>query len=216
MRYLQDRKAVLRTAREIYEEKLVPGTWGNVSQKVKNEPFVLITPSGMDYRTMTIEDIVLLDMDAQVVEGERTPSIESQLHTAIYKNRPDVGGVVHVHSTYASAFAVAGKSIPVILEETAQVVGHAVEVAPYAHCGSLDLAEQAVRTLGNGQAVLLANHGLVGVGADVQAALKVCNIAEKTAMVSFFANSLGQIKELSQEDITLLREKFSHYGQNKA
>ncbi len=215
MRYILERKEVLKTARQIYEEKMVPGTWGNVSQKVKDQPFMLITPSAMDYRVMTIEDIVLVDMDGQVVEGEQIPSIETQLHTAIYKNRPDVGGVVHVHSTFASAFAVAGKSIPVILEETAQVIGHAVPVARYAHCGTPDLAEQAVQTLGDGQAVLLANHGLVGVGIDVQAAFKVCNIAEKTAMVSLYANTLGQIQEICQEDITILREKFSHYGKGK-
>ncbi|CFY05762.1 Class II aldolase/adducin N-terminal [Syntrophomonas zehnderi OL-4] len=214
MRYLQDRKAVLRTAREIYEQKLVPGTWGNVSQKVKNESFLLITPSGMDYRLMTIEDIILLDMDANVIEGEHKPSIETQLHIHIYKSRPDVRGVVHVHSTYASAFAVANKSIPVILEETAQVIGHPVEVAPYARCGSLDLAHQAVRTLGDGQAVLLANHGLVGVGVDVEQALNVCNIAEKTAMVSLYANTLGQVKELGREDIDILRQEFSCYGQS--
>lgn len=214
MKYLQIRKEVLRTAREIYEEKLVPGTWGNVSQRVKDEPLALITPSGMDYRIMTIEDIVLVDFAGNVIEGERKPSIETPLHTAIYKSRPDVGGVVHVHSTFASAFAVAGKSIPVVLEETAQVIGHNVEVTPYAHCGSLELAEQAINTLKDGQAVLLANHGLVGVGIDVRAALKVCNIAEKAAMVSLYANSLGQVNELNQGDIKVLREKFSHYGQD--
>jgi len=215
MRYLQDRKEVLRTARQIYEEKLVPGTWGNVSQRVKHEPFMVITPSGMDYRVMTIEDIVLVNLEGEIIEGERIPSIETQLHAAIYKKRPDVGGVVHVHSTFASAFAVAGKSIPVILEETAQIIGHPVAVAAYAHCGTMELAEQAIQTLGNGQAVLLANHGLVGVGVNVQAALKVCNIAEKTAMVSLYANTLGQVQELSQENIGILRNKFAHYGQPK-
>lgn len=215
MKYVQDRKEVLRTARQIYEEKLVPGTWGNVSQRVKDEPLMLITPSGMDYRVMTMEDIVLVNLEGEIIEGERTPSIETHLHASIYKKRPDVGGVVHVHSTFASAFAVAGKSIPVILEETAQIIGHPVEVAAYAHCGTMDLAQQAIKTLGNGQAVLLANHGLVGVGPDVQAALKVCNIAEKTAMVSLYANTLGHIQELSQENIAILRDKYSDYGQPK-
>lgn len=215
MQYLKERKEVLAIAREIYEEKLVPGTWGNVSQRINNEPRLLITPSGMDYLTMTMEDIVLLDLDARVIEGERKPSVETLLHTEIYKQRPDVGAIVHVHSTFASAFAVAAKSIPVILEETAQVIGHAVQVAPYAPCGTAKLANQAIQCLGHGRAVLLANHGLVGVGQDLNAALKVCRIAEKTAMVCLYANSLGQVNELGAEEITLLREKFSHYGQAK-
>lgn len=216
MKYLAERKEVVNIARQILSDNLVLGTWGNVSQRIKGEPLLLITPSGMDYLTMTMEDIVLLDLDARPIEGERTPSTETQLHTEIYKQRPDVGAIVHVHSTFASAFAAAAKSIPVILEETAQLIGHPIQIAPYAPCGSAELASQAVQTLGDGQAVLLANHGLVGVGQDLSAALKVCKIAEKTAMVCLYANSLGQVNELAAEDIALLREKFSHYGQAKS
>lgn len=215
MRYLKERKEVLDISREIYKEKLVPGTWGNVSQRIKNEPLLLITPSGIDYLTMTMEDIVLLDLDANRIEGQRNPSTETLLHTEIYRQRPDVGAIVHVHSTFASAFAVAAKSIPVILEETAQIIGHAIQVTPYAPCGTTELANQAVQSLGEGRAVLLANHGLVGVGDDLSSALKVCEIAEKTAMVCVYANSLGQINELGAEEIALLKEKFSHYGQAK-
>jgi len=215
MQYLKERKEVLAIARVIYEEKLVPGTWGNVSQRIKDESRLLITPSGMDYLTMTMEDIVLLDLDARSIEGTRNPSTETHLHTEIYRQRPDVGAIVHVHSTFASAFAVAAKNIPVILEETAQIIGHAIQVAPYAPCGTAELARQAVKSMGEGRAVLLANHGLVGVGQDLNMALKVCQIAEKTAMVCLYANSLGQVNELGAEEITLLREKFSHYGQAK-
>lgn len=216
MKYLKERKEVLDIAQQIFKDNLVLGTWGNVSLRIKGEPLLLITPSGMDYLTMTMEDIVLLDLDAGPVEGERTPSTETPLHTEIYRKRPDVGAVVHVHSTYASAFAAAAKSIPVILEETAQIVGHAIQTAPYAACGSDELASRAVQYLGDGRAVLLANHGLVGVGEDLSSALKVCKIAEKTAMVYILANSLGQVNELSEQDIALLKEKFSHYGQAKS
>lgn len=216
MRYLQERKEVLAIAQQIYKDEMVLGTWGNVSQRIKGEDLLLITPSGMDYLTMTLEDIVLLDFDEQRIEGTRTPSTETRLHIEIYRQRPDVNAVVHVHSTLASAFAVAGKSIPVILEETAQVIGHPIQVAPYITCGTDELAIQATRSLGDGRAVLLANHGLVGVGTDLAAALKVCKIAEKTAQVCLYANSLGQVNELSPENVAALKEQFAHYGQNKS
>jgi len=213
MKYLKERKTVVAMARRIYEEKMVPGTWGNVSLKIKDQPLLLITPSGMEYETMTIEDIVLLGLDGEGVEGERIPSTEKRLHAGIYQQRADVGAIVHVHSNYASAFAVAGRSIPVILEETAQVIGHAIQVTPYVPCGTDELALQVVQTLGQGNAVLLANHGLVGVGGDLDQALTVCQVAEKTALVCILANSLGQVNELCQADINLLKKKFADYGQ---
>ncbi|HWQ74893.1 MAG TPA: class II aldolase/adducin family protein [Syntrophomonas sp.] len=215
MQHLKERKMVLNTAQEIYREKMVPGTWGNVSLRVKDEPQFLITPSGMDYETMTIDDIVLLDLDGNIVEGKRVPSTERHLHARIYHERNDVGGIVHVHTIFASAFAVAGKEIPVVLEETAQVIGHAIPLAPHVPCGTEELARQTARTLGAGNAVLLANHGLVGVGPDIKQALSVCRVAEKTAQVCLLASMLGQVNELGAEDINILREHFAAYGQPK-
>lgn len=214
MQYLKERKLVLDMAQRISREKMVPGTWGNVSLRIKDQPLLLITPSGLPYETMTIDDIVVLDLEGVVVEGERIPSIEKHLHAWIYKQRMDVGAIVHVHTIYASAFAVAGRSIPVILEETAQVIGHAVQVAGYAPCGTDQLARETVHTLGEGNAVLLANHGLVGVGADLNQALRVCQVAEKTAQVALLAENLGQVNELCTEDISILKKQFADYGQN--
>lgn len=216
MRYLKERKEVLDLAQQMFKDEMVLGTWGNVSQRIQGESLLLITPSGMDYLTMTMEDIVLLDFNEQRIEGIRIPSTETRLHIEIYRQRPDVNAIVHVHSNFASAFAVAGKCIPVILEETAQVIGHPIQVAPYITCGTDELAIQATQSLGDGRAVLLANHGLVGVGADLAAALKVCKIAEKTAMVCLYANNLGQVNELSSENIQALKEQMAHYGQAKA
>jgi L-fuculose-phosphate aldolase len=215
MQFLKERKLVMDMAQKIYKEKLVPGTWGNVSLRIKDQPLLLITPSGLPYETMTIDDIVLLDFDGEVAEGELVPSIEKHLHARIYKKRKDVGAIVHVHTIYASAYAVAGQSIPVILEETAQAIGHAIPVAAYAPCGTKQLARQTVQTLGEGNAVLMANHGLIGVGADLNQALRVCQVAEKTAQVGLLAQSLGQVNELCTEDISILRKQFASYGQSK-
>lgn len=203
------------TAKEMYKANLVSGTWGNVSVKISGEPLMIITPSGMDYETLTVEDMVLIDMQGNVQEGCWKPSVESRLHGEIYTNRPEVGAVVHVHSLFATVFAVAQQKIPVIIEETAQVIGHEIEVAPYAICGSSELARSTAQALGPGRAILLANHGLVGVGKNAADALKVCAVAEKTAKIAMYARQMGSVNSLPAGDITLLHQNFQSYGQKK-
>lgn len=215
MSYYDLKKQVYETALEIYSSKLVTGTWGNVSAR-SDSHHLIITPSGMDYNVLTPEDMIVVDMEGQVVEGEYKPSIETPMHIAIYKQRPDVKAIVHVHSPYATAFAVAHKPIPVILEETAQVIGHPVKVANYAMCGTDELAREVTKCITeNEKAVLLANHGLVALGKDLKEALKVCFIAEKTAMITIYAAQLGGVKSLSEEETKILNEKFAYYGQQK-
>ncbi|MDD2585324.1 MAG: class II aldolase/adducin family protein [Syntrophomonadaceae bacterium] len=216
MKYLAERNEVLQTAQEISAAKLVNGTWGNVSRRVDEQPLMVITPSGMDYNTMTLEDMALIDFDFNLVEGEYKPSSETPLHLAIYKNRSDIGAIVHVHSPWATAFAVAHQDIPVILEETAQVIGHPVKVASYARCGSSELATNVINNLGkHDKALLLANHGLLGMGKNTADALRVCYIAEKTAMIASYATMLGAVNTLNPEDIKVLSEEFKYYGQKK-
>lgn len=214
MRYVEVRREVCMTAREIYEAKMVPGTWGNVSAWI--DDVMVITPSGMDYGTLSPEDMVVVNSEGEVVEGFFAPSVETVLHLAIYKNRPDIRGIVHVHSPYATAFAVARRPIPVILEETAQAIGHEIPVAPYAHCGTEELAENVVKTLGQDKkAVLLANHGLIAGDVSPSAALRACYIAERTAMIAILAQQIGSINILPPEDVKCLNEKFKSYGQKK-
>jgi L-fuculose-phosphate aldolase len=215
MRYLKERIEVMNTAKEISDSKLVSGTWGNVSVRINNESLMVITPSGMDYDTLTVEDMILVDLQGQVVEGDWKPSIETPMHTEIYKKRPDVNAIVHVHSLYSTIFAVAHQNIPVVIEETAQVIGFEIEVAPYATCGSQELAVNTANTLGSNRAVLLANHGLVGVGKNVADALKVCTVAERTAEIVLYAKQLGNVNSLQLADIAILHESFRHYGQKK-
>ncbi|MDD3268757.1 MAG: class II aldolase/adducin family protein [Syntrophomonadaceae bacterium] len=216
MQYLQQRQEVLQAAREIYEAQLVSGTWGNVSVKVPDQSLLLITPSGMDYDSMGIEDIALLDWEQKLVEGQFKPSVETPLHLEIYKKRPDIKAIVHVHSLYATAFAVARQNIPVILEETAQIIGHEIRVTSYAPCGSKQLVENTMKALGKDRkAVLLANHGLIGMGANMAEALKVCYIADKTAQIAIYARTLGPLHSLRADDIEHLQHNFKQYGQKK-
>ncbi len=210
--YEKERKDLLAASMEILNSNMVMGTWGNISCRVE-EKMMLITPSGMDYRTLTPADMVLLDFNLQVMEGHLRPSIESSLHRNIYQKRERVKAIVHVHSNFASVYAVAGKTIPVILEETAQVIGHPIEVAPYAHCGTQELATVVAENLGRKRAILLANHGLVGVGRNLADAMRVCYIAEKTAMIAFWASQLGSVNILSPHQIKELQGALKDYGQ---
>ena len=215
MHHLQQRQDVLRTAQTIARTHMVVGTWGNVSVRVPDQPYLLITPSGMRYDTMTIEDIVMVDWPGQTVEGKWKPSVETPPHARIYQHRPDVNAVEHVHSPHLTAFAVARLPVPVILEETAQVIGHEIRTAPYAICGTARLADNVVQTLGSGVAVLLANHGMVGVGKNIEEALRVCIIAEETARIALLAQSLGQVHALTPKEIEKLHRGFAAYGQTK-
>lgn len=208
------RKKIIEVALKMAEEGLVLGTWGNVSCRVPGEPFMIITPSGIEYSKMDPEDLVIADWDGNLTEGRWKPSTESLLHAEIYKNRPDVGAVVHTHSAYATAFAVARKAIPVITEEMAQVIGGPVEVADYKTCGTYELATAAVTSLGKRSAVLLANHGIVGVGKDVNESFRVCIMVEKAARVAILAQAIGGYATLEQSEVDNMRAKFvSEYGQ---
>lgn len=216
MRYIEERKIVLAAVREIYEAGLVSGTWGNVSARCPGTNLMIITPSGMNYDTLTIGDMVLAEDSGRVLEGNLKPSVETSMHGGIYKNRPDVQAVVHTHSLYAAAFGVAGKNLPVILEETATTIGHAVPLAEYAPAGTSALAQNVVETLGQDkQAAFLPHHGLVTVGPSMEEALKKAYVIERSCRVCIYAQILGKVNSLPEKEINAVRENFKHYGQSK-
>ncbi len=214
MEHEQERQQVIHIGQEIYRQRLVAGTWGNISCRLEPTKHILITPSGMPYATLQPRDLVVLDREGRITQGHRKPSSEFPLHVKIYQERPDVGAIVHVHSPWACAYAVAHQPIPMLLEESAQVLGDSIPVAQYAQAGSEELAISACRALGTEhKAVLLANHGLVGLGQDLEEALLVCVIAEKTAMIGLMARSLGTVNSLAAEDVKYLHQSFREYGQ---
>ena len=126
----QVRHSVIETGLEMIKSSLVVGTWGNISARIPEEDLFAITPSGVDYETIEAADIVVLDMDGNVVDGDKVPSIEWQLHLAVYKAREDIQAIVHTHSTYVTAFAIARKSIPGSAEDLVQIVGGDVRPIP--------------------------------------------------------------------------------------
>lgn len=202
------KEQVLKISLRMVVNALVTGTWGNFSVRVPQEKLIVITPRNLPYGTLQTRDIVVLNMEGQVVEGERLPSNEFCLHQAIYRAREDVNAVMHTHSVFASALAVAHKSIPPVLEDLARYVGGEVPIAPYARAGTPELARVAVETLAQKNAVLLANHGVVGVGRTAVEALIVCQIVEKAAKIYLLSDLIAYPVVLSAEDVDFLRQDY--------
>lgn len=205
---------ILEVGRKIIQSGLVAGTWGNISAWDSTRNGYWITPSGMDYLALSEEDLVLLSLDAKVLEGERRPSSEFLLHGAIYQSRPDIQAIVHTHSPFATAHSVSRAVLPGLVEDLVMIVGGEVEVAEYHLPGTAQLAQAAVDALHDKNAVFLANHGMVGVGYNLDEALKVCQVVEKSAQIHVMSRLLGTPVLLSQEDINQMRNAYlNNYGQ---
>lgn len=211
---LKTRKNVIEKGIELIASKLTVGTWGNISSRVQGKNCIAITPTGMSYDTLVPEDIVVVDLEGNIVDGRRKPSIEVPLHLAIYNTREDVRAIIHTHSACATAMAVARKEIPGAVEDLVQIVGGNVRVNEYAPPGTEQLGLNTVKALEGRNAVLLANHGMLGVGRDLEEALKVCQVVEKSAQIVIYAQLLGGVVELSPVEIEGMRNFFLHgYGQ---
>ena len=200
MKWREERQAVLAAVQRMSALALTVGTSGNVSMRLAGDvggrELMAITPSGVAYDMLRAEDILVTDMDIEPVDGDGIPSSESLLHAEIYGRRGDVGAVIHTHSPYATAAAVAGVDIPLIIDEMALVIGGTVKVSEYAFPSSEALAANVCAALGGRNAALMQNHGVVGVGADLDEALRVCELVEHAARVLVYASTLGKVTPL--------------------
>ena len=199
------RDEVLAAARELLALGLTSGTAGNVSGR--DGDTVVITPAGMDYRTMTAYDLAVLSLTGEVLEGSN-PSSERALHLAVYRAFPEVRGVVHAHPVHATMFACARRAIPAAVDEFAIYAGGDVPCADYFPSGSEELAAEAVRHLGERAAVLLASHGLVAVGTSPADALHVANVVEQGAHAVWGAAALGGAVALPSDAQRTLAEHY--------
>jgi L-fuculose-phosphate aldolase len=211
MSWEEAKEQVLEACRRIVAAGLVAGASGNVSRRVEGPdgvPLVAITASQVPYHRLTAGDIVVIDFEGDPVEGEGVPSSETLAHLAVYRARPDVGAVVHTHSIYASALAVAGLEIPPLIDEQVVVLGGVVPVAEYAIAGSQELADKACSALGEGNAVLLHNHGVLGVGADLEEAAIACELVERLAQIYVLALGLGRVTPLPEDVVEAEKKIF--------
>jgi len=200
------KKIIVDTGRELYKQNLTIGTWGNISVLDPKTGLVYIKPGAMDYNEINLEDVIVVDKQGKTIEGFRKPSVEMPMHLSIYNARKDVGAIVHYHPIYSSVLAVTGFSLPGICEDFVQIVGEKVLCAKYALPGSEELAENAVASLGERNAVFLLNHGTLCVGRDMKEAMKVCYVVEKTAHIFILSKNVGKCRIISEEDIKVMQD----------
>lgn len=191
---------------ELLKLGLVSGTWGNLSTRA-GEDLMLITPSGVEYQALRPDDIVEVNLRDGSYTG-RKPSNEKQLHMEIYKSRKDIHAIVHNHASHSSTVAAARREVPAILDDLAQIVGPSVRVADYALPGTGKLARKTIKALKGRNAVLLANHGAVCIGRDIDEAILCCQILEKACKSFIEAEFLGGAKEINRFDAWIMHQYY--------
>src|SRR3972149_367444 len=199
---------------ELPKNHLVAWTSGNVSARDADTGYVLIKPSGVRYEQLRPEHMLILDLEGKIVEGILKPSSDAASHLYIYRQRPDVGGIVHTHSPYATAFAAVNRPIPVYLTAIADEFGGPIPCGGFALIGGEEIGKVVIESIGASCAVLLKNHGAFTIGQDAEAAVKAAVMVEDVARTTWLALQLGQPDEIALEDIAKLHHRYTHvYGQ---
>jgi L-ribulose-5-phosphate 4-epimerase len=193
---------------------LVTWTSGNVSGRDAATGYIVIKPSGVSYAAMTSADMVVVDLEGRVVEGKLQPSVDVSTHLYVYRHRPDVHGVVHTHSTFATAFAALGHPIPVYLTAIADEFGTSIPVGAYARIGGEEIGAELIRAIGTSPAILMKNHGVFTIGPTVMAAVKAAVMTEDVARTVFYALQLGQPDEIPPDEVARGHQRYiEKYGQ---
>lgn len=224
--YSQETQSEVKLVRELVSNlhdqlikwNLVVWTAGNVSQRLHTADLMVIKPSGVRYERLTPESMIVCDLDGNVVDGSYSPSSDTASHAYVYRNMPEVFGVVHTHSTYATAWAAIGENIPCGLTMMGDEFGGSVPVGPFRLIGSEAIGQGVVETLRKypkSPAVLMQNHGPFVIGKDAESAVKAAAMTEEVAKTMWAARQIGKIIDIKQEDINSLNKRYQNvYGQN--
>jgi len=213
--YYKLRKKLAEIGKQLLKEGFVSGSSGNLSIKIPDEEKIVITPSNVKYEIIEPKDILVLDFDGNVLIGDRNPSIEKIMHAIIYKNRPDVGAIIHSHGVYSTVLSILNLSLPPIMEEFVPFIGGEVKVAEYGEAGSEEIAKNALKDLGELNAVILANHGNICVGSHIEGALDVLKMVERSAKIYILSKILGEPKMLPQDTIEIEEEMYDIFKESK-
>lgn len=201
------RSAVCEAGKRLLRENLVSGTWGNLSLRTDEENMV-ITPSGKPYELLSPEDMVLVNYRTLAWKGDIKPSSELKLHAALYLERRDINAVIHTHQINASTVAAARREVPPILDDMAQIIGPTVRVAKYALPNTERIVRNTLKALRGRNAALMANHGAVCVGRDMEEAFVVCQVLEKACRAFIEAEFLGGAKGITKAEAWIMHQYY--------
>jgi L-ribulose-5-phosphate 4-epimerase len=210
------RETVCRLHAELVRWGLVVWTAGNVSARIPGSDLMVIKPSGVSYDDLSPDSMVVADFDGRLVEGDFAPSSDTEAHGYVYRAMPDVGGVVHTHSPYATAWAAAGQPIPCGITAMADEFGGEIPLGPFALIGSDAIGRGIVETLRGhrSRAVLMRQHGVFTIGPDARNAVKAAVMCEDVARAMYLARALGPVAPLPEDAVTSLHDRYQNvYGQ---
>jgi L-ribulose-5-phosphate 4-epimerase len=213
------RREVCALHAQLTKYQLVIWTAGNVSARVPGHDLMVIKPSGVDYDALTPDDMVVCDLYGNLVDGQFAPSSDTAAHAYVYRHMPEVGGVVHTHSTYATAWAARGEPIPCVLTMIADEFGGDIPIGPFALIGDDSIGRGIVEALcgSRSPAVLMRNHGPFTVGPDARSAVKAAVMVEDVARTVHVGRQLGALERIDGQDITALFDRYQNvYGQQAA
>jgi len=209
------RSEICRLHAELPKNGLVAWTSGNVSGRDPETGLVVIKPSGLRYEDLRPENMVVVDLDGKVVEGKHKPSSDTFAHVYVYRHRADVNGVVHTHSTFATAWAAAGRPIPPVLTAICDEFGGPIPVGEYAKIGGDEIGQEIIRSIGSSPAILMKNHGVFTLGQTAEAAVKAAVMVEDVARTVFYALQLGRPEEIPPEEVARAHRRYlEEYGQS--
>jgi len=208
------RQEVWQMNLELPKNRLVTMTSGNVSGRDRGTNYVVIKPSGVKYEDLKSSDMVVVDLEGKVIEGELKPSFDTLTHLYVYRHRQDVNGIVHTHSNYATSFAVLGEPIPVCLTAMADQFGGPIPVGAYAQIGEEEIGKEIIRSIGESPAILMKNHGVFTIGPSPRVALKTAVMLEDVAKTVFLAMLRGTPHGIPAEEVKRAHKKYmEQYGQ---
>jgi L-ribulose-5-phosphate 4-epimerase len=208
------RREICLLNQELPRNGLVAWTSGNVSGRDPEAGLVVIKPSGIRYEALTPENMVVVDLQGRVVEGAHKPSSDTLAHVYVYRHRPEINGVVHTHSSFATAWAAVGRPIPPVLTAISDEFGGPIPVGAYAKIGDDEIGREIIRSIGDSPAILMKNHGVFTIGKSAEAAVKAAVMVEDVARTVYFASQLGTPEEISADEIARAHRRYiEEYGQ---
>ena len=211
--YEQQKQEIIQAGISMDRYDLIALSGGNVSVRMENDD-ILVTPSGMIYADMVPGDVLVVDLDGNIKEGTRKPSVDTQALLYIFQHRPDINAVIHTHQPYATALGLVQDEFPVVVTTLANATKGPVKVCPFSSAASLDMGIETVNNLGNQLAVILKHHGVMAVGKSLREALYACVYLEEAAKTYLIAKAAGPVAQLTDAQVEQAVRIFDYYGQN--